>query len=399
MNRLRRDHLITQAATAISTLTDSASAGAELARTIRGAFDGEAAHAVILFASARHDHPQLLGALADGVGTRIIVGSSSAGEFCSGHNGEGAAAVLALRSENMRFALGVGHDLNQDPAGAAQRVVASFRGHRDMTDPMPYHSALVMTDALAVDADVIVEELAMATGGNYRFFGGGAGVDGHFERTAVFAGTEAYTDAVVALEIRSLFPIGVGAAHGWMAAGEPYRVTAVEGSRLMSLNGAPAVHAFEDHAEATGQRFDPEHPLPFFLHNVLGIKEGGDYRLRVPMGVGPDGSVLCAAAIPERAIVRVMKTSAFSAILAAEQATRAALQGIGERTPAAALVFDCVATRLRLGDAFDEQLKACAALLGPTLYAGCNSHGQIARAEGQFSGLHNCTTVVCVFPS
>ena len=26
------------------------------------------------------------------------------------------------------------------------------------------------------------------------------------------------------------------------------------------------------------------------------------------------------------------------------------------------------------------------------------SYGQIARADGQFSGFHNCTAVVCVLP-
>jgi len=31
-------------------------------------------------------------------------------------------------------------------------------------------------------------------------------------------------------------------------------------------------------------------------------------------------------------------------------------------------------------------------------FAGCNTIGQIARAEGQAGGFHNCTAVVCVFP-
>jgi hypothetical protein len=30
---------------------------------------------------------------------------------------------------------------------------------------------------------------------------------------------------------------------------------------------------------------------------------------------------------------------------------------------------------------------------------GCNTHGQIARAEGQFEGFHNCTAVVCLLPA
>ena len=46
-----------------------------------------------------------------------------------------------------------------------------------------------MTDALAGHTDALVEELTLATGGNYRFFGGGAGDDGRFQKTHVFAGT------------------------------------------------------------------------------------------------------------------------------------------------------------------------------------------------------------------
>ena len=74
------------------------------------------------------------------------------------------------------------------------------------------------------------------------------------------------------------------------------------------------------------------------------------------------------------------------------------LQALGGRRPAAALVFDCVATRLRLGRAFDDELGACAQLLKPARFVGCNTYGQIARAEGQFGGFHNCTAVVCVLP-
>lgn len=393
------DRAITHTVTAISTQADSARAGAELGQRIREAFDGEPADAVIVFASASHEHRQLLEAIAQGAGTRIIVGASSAGEFSSERRGQGSVSALALRSGVMRFAIGVGRNLSGNPVAAARQVVATFEGHADTANPMPYHAALVMTDALAGHADVVVEELTMATGGNYRFFGGGAGDDARFEKTWVFAGTEAFTDAVVALEIRSMHPVGVGVAHGWMPAGKGLRVTEADGARLIGLNAVPAVHAFEEHAAATGQVFDRTDPMPFFLHNALGIEEGDAYRLRVPLGVDADGAILCAAAIPNRAIVHIMKTSQASAVQAAEQATRAALQGLGNRQPAAALVFDCVATRLRLGTGFDDELDACAGLLEPARYVGCNTHGQIARAEGQFGGFHNCTAVVCVFPA
>jgi hypothetical protein len=66
--------------------------------------------------------------------------------------------------------------------------------------------------------------------------------------------------------------------------------------------------------------------------------------------------------------------------------------------PAAALFFDCVATRLRMDERFQDELAGLKGRLGSVPLTGCNTHGQIARAEGQFEGFHNCTAVVCVFP-
>lgn len=374
----------------------SAAAGNALGQAMRDAFGGAAPDAVIVFASSQHDYGQLLESLRKASGCELLVGSSSAGEFTHGSHGGGLASALALQSDTMKFAVGVGRQVSQDAVAAARSVARSFGAFKGR--PLPHRAALVMTDALAGYADEIVEELTVATGGNYSFFGGGAGDDGRFEKTHVFAGTEAVTDAVVALEIQSMQPVGVGVSHGWLPTDPGYRVTETDGARLISLNGAPALQAFQDHADATGQLIDAADALPFFLHNILGIKGRDSYRLRVPLGVDADGSISCAAAIPVGSVVHIMKTTAQSAVLAAQQATRAALSAIGDRRPQAALVFDCVATRLRLGSGFDDELKACADLLGPAGFVGCNTYGQIARAEGQFGGFHNCTAVVCVFP-
>jgi hypothetical protein len=387
---------MTEIHNAITDEADSARAGRQLGREIRQAFNGAAADAVVVFASSRHDYGALLSALADEAGTETIVGSSSAGEFTQSERGEGRVSAMGLRSNSIEFAVGAGTGVKSDAAQAAGQVLAAFRGIS--SSAQPYRSALVMTDALAGHTDALVEELTLRTGGNYGFFGGGAGDDGNFAQTHVFAGRRALTDAVVALEILSAKPVGIGVAHGWEPAGPGLRVTEAEGARLVSLNGLPAVQAFKDHAEKTGQSLDPAAPMPFFLHNVLGIRGGDGYRLRVPLGCNEDGSVSCAAAVPEGAVVHVMRTTQASAVLAARAATTSALKALEGHKPAAAFVFDCVATRLRLGRGFEDELKACANLLDPVGFVGCNTYGQIARAEGQFGGFHNCTAVVCVLP-
>jgi hypothetical protein len=381
---------------ALSRNSNSAAAGHELGSAVRSALGGDVPDALVVFASSQHDYVELLQAAAAASGCQVLVGSSSAGEFTDKASGTGWASALGLSSKSMVFSIGVGEGVACDPTGAARSVVSGFEGMK--IRPHPFRSALVMTDALAGHADQVVEELTVATGGNYSFFGGGAGDDGNFSRTHVFAGTRALTNAVVALEIQSLKPIGIGVSHGWQPAGPALRVTESHGATIVSLNGVPAVHAFEEHAALLGVSFDVNDPMPFMLHNVLGIEDQGQYRLRVPLAIRDDGAVVCAAPIPQGSVVRLMRTTAESAVAAAEQAARAAMAAIGGAKPGGALVFDCVATRLRIGRGFDDELNACASLLAPAIFAGCNTYGQIARAEGQFGGFHNCTAVVCVFP-
>jgi hypothetical protein len=387
---------MTQTHAAISHHPDSAEAAREIAQGIRQAFGGAAADAIVVFASPQHDYAVLLEALAAGAGTRSIVGSSSAGEFSHASRGEGSVSALAIRSKDIRFSVGLGRNLSTGPAAAAREAVSGFRSIGKAE--LPYRSALVMTDALAGHADAVVEELTVLTRGEYRFFGGGAGDDGLFRKTHVFAGLEAATDALAVLEIVSARPVGIGVSHGWEPAGAPLRVTESQGSRLASLNGIPAVEVIEDHARASGQKFDRADALPFFLHNILGIKVDDQYRLRVPLGVNEDGSLACAADVPVGSVVHIMRTTEGSAVRAAESATRMAIAALGGLRPSAAFVFDCVATRLRMGQSFDNELRACTELLHPAGFVGCNTYGQIARAEGQFGGFHNCTAVVCVLP-
>lgn len=372
--------------------TDAAAAGRDLADQILAKIDGPP-DVLLVFASSAYDSVALLEALQAAVAPGILVGSSSAGEFTHGNAGVGSASALAIRSPDLKFAVGIGHGVSRDGRSAARDMLSGFEG---LDSEYPYRAALVMSDALAGHAEALVEELTLRTSGRYVLAGGGAGDDAQFARTHVFLGTEAHNDAAVGLEILSHKPIGVGVGHGWEPAGPAMRATEVDGMRLIGLNGQPAIDAFEAHAARSGKSFNQDDPMPYFLHNILGIATGDGYRLRVPLAVHEDGSITCAAEIPEHAQVHIMNTSNKSAAQAAARATDHALAALGGQAPGAALFFDCVATRLRLGDGFAYELGTVVERLGPAQMVGCNTYGQIARAEGQFSGFHNCTAVVLV---
>lgn len=386
---------MTRTVTAFTTTSDSVLAGQELGKQIRTSLGSEPPDVVIVFASARYAAEALLASLAETCLPKLMVGASSAGEFTGAARAESSACALAIRSHDLQFSAGIGHGVGRDRAAAAAQVVTTFKGLRNRN--FAYRTALVMTDALAGHADDLVEQLTIATSGAYEFAGGGAGDDAMFDKTYVFHGTRAYSDAVVALEILSNKPLGIGAEHGWAPGSEPMRVTEADGTRLVGVDGFPAVEAFEQHAQLTGQRFDRNAPLPFFLNNIIGIESPAGHRLRVPLSIDDAGVVTCASEVPVGSRVSIMKTTASSAAEAAVNATRAALRALVD-PPAAALFFDCVATRLRLGDAFGNEVEAVQKALGASALVGCNTYGQIARAAGQFGGFHNCTAVVLAFP-
>ena len=384
---------MTTSAVVFSTARDDA-AGRELGHAIHAKLGKP--DAVILFASPTNDIAKLVAALREACSPRTLVGCSSAGEFATGSRGEGASSAVALSSKDIRFTSAIARNVHDDFDGASTRLVSAFQDEGGESGM--HRAALILTDALAGFADELVTDLTRKTAGAYQFFGGGAGDDAAFTKTHVICGSEIATDAVVALEMISKKPLGVGVRHGWEPAGPVLRVTDAQGPRLVSLNAAPAVEAFTAHAESTGQKFDAKEPLAFFLHNVLGIVTPAGHKLRVPLGVNPDGSIACAAEIPIGASVRIMRATSGSSAEAASSATRDAIEQLEGNEPEVALFFDCVATRLRMGNEFDLELDALQNALGDASFAGFNTYGQVARSEGQFSGFHNCTAVVCVIP-
>lgn len=387
---------INQVAVSHTMLRTAQDAGTFLAEDILSKLHMATPDVVIVFASPEFSYVELLKAIERGCHPRIMVGCSSAGEFSGCGDSNASASVMAIKADDILFNAALGRGLRADPACAMDQIMPVFTGaqHTDY----PYRSALVMTDALAGYTDDMIHELTVRTGGTYQLFGGGAADDARFQRTHVFMGSGVHDDAVVVLEMLSKRPIGLGVRHGWEPRGDALRVTEADGNRVVSLNAIPAGDVFAAHAERTGQVFKRDDPLPFFLHNVIGIDTGDGYKLRVPLSLNEDGSIGCAAAVPVGATVRLMVASVSSACEAASQASKAALDGLQGAPHAGSLLFDCAATRLRLGRAFDDELKAVAESLGSTNFAGCNTYGQIARAEGQFSGFHNCTAIVCAIP-
>lgn len=387
---------ITKVAVSHTNVRDADEAGNCLSLAILEKLSGASPDLLIVFASPEFAFEDLLKSLKRACNPKLMVGCSSAGEFSGCKDSNSSVSALAIKGEDMRFNAALGLGLRAHPERAIDQIMPVFTGAQH--PEFPYRSAMVLTDALAGYTDEMVHEITVRTGGTYQLFGGGAADDARFQETHVFMDTAVHDDAVVVVEMLSKRPMGLGVRHGWEPAGESYRVTESDGNRVISLNATSLADVFAAHAAQTGQLFKRDDPMPFFLHNVIGIDTGNGYKLRVPLSLNEDGSVSCAAAVPKGATVRIMVASTASACVAASLASQAALEGLQGGQHAGSLLFDCAATRLRLGREFGDELKAIAETLGSANFAGCNTYGQIARADGQFSGFHNCTAIVCAIP-
>lgn len=386
---------MTTAAVFHNDASDSRLAGVKLARQIADDL-GPHPDAVIVFASAKHNGAALLEGFHTLCSPGALVGGSSAGEFANGSDGDGHACAVAISSTEMRFSASLAR--SSRGGDAARALADGFQGNNE--SEFLHHTAFVLADALGGQMEALVHELTERTGCRYQLFGGGVGGDAQFSGTRVFFGRESLAGSAVALEILSNKPVGIGLGHSWTPVEPPMRVTEASDTRIVSLNAMPAEQIFREHAQKIAQPFDREAPIPFFLHNVLGIVSEDGHKVRMPLAVRPDQSIACGAEVPTGAKVCFMVSGTADAVCkAAAQASREALSKLGTHRPLVALAFDCVTTRMRLGIDFRLAVEAIRHTLEGTNVVGCNTIGQICRVEGQFGDFHNCTSLVCVLPA
>lgn len=191
-------------------------------------------------------------------------------------------------------------------------------------------------------------------------------------------------------------PFGVGMSHGWDPVAGPYRVTASTGNRLHELNGIPAREVYGDYASE--HDLDVSDETIFLMQNIIGIEDGDNTKLRVPLAVEEDGTLICSTDVPVGAVVHIMRSDLDHVMACTEEAIESASADDPGGQYAGALLIGCVATRLQLGDDFPSTIARAAEKLGTARIGGCAAFGQIARIGSAFTGRQSAASVVCLIP-
>jgi hypothetical protein len=386
--------MATRAGSGTSQLTDAYQAGHTAARQAAGALDGHAPTLVIAFTTDQYDQAEVVRGIRAATDNAALIGCCTGGIISSDGPSSGGLAVLALWSDVMDVTLALETGIQAEPTLVAETAADRLEPHIPAAGSQRRSVALMLADGLTGSLTEVVQHTTTTLGPLCPLVGGGAGDNLKFLRTSQFVNDQVSSDGIALALITTAAPVGIGVQHGWTPAGRALVVTRSEGNVIWELDGRPAFTVYRElfpEAELTAENFGA-----FVISHPIGLPQAnGEFLIRDPLRTREDGAIECVASVPDHAVAHIMQGTPESLFAAAQAATRSAIAQLGDRKPAALLVFDCVSRLIMLGDEAKTEVRLIQEIAGPeTPIAGMFSFGEIAAAETGGALFHNKTVVV-----
>ena len=379
--------------------TDSKRAADDVGHSIRKAFSAHPLKALLVYATVNHDQAEILRRLRSELGAEVaIVGCSVTGVAVRGDVREGGflLAAMGLGGSDLRVAAAFERDIQTDTRSKGQRL------GRTLVSALGEDPKLTFAcwDSLG-GADL--EQLfgGLNQGGAFPLIGGGAGQPfGPIVRTYQYFDEEVTTHAGVVLGLSGPFSAEIGVSHGTSPTGVAMRLTRAEGTKLIEIDGRPAIDIWR---EVTGCTDDDVIDQDYFTAWAVGIERkvrGSDgaetpvYLVRMAIGFDPESKALIVpTAIPQgsRIVLHHRTTEAvFDGALSMGRELAARIEGT---RPWAALGFECCArTSPFLGESatLQENLELQKIVAPDAPWLGMMAWGEAAPV-GDLPAFHNYT--------
>ncbi len=359
---------------------------------------------LIVFSSVKYDQQKMLDGVRSVAPQALLVGSSTSGEITTqGPLKDKSIAVMAIKSPEIKYFAGVGQHILENPREAGK--FAADKVKEQTKDALK--AFIMLPDVLVGNGADIVRGVLDSLGAHFPVVGGASGDDFAFKKTYQYVNDKIFSGAVVGLGLTGNFKIGIGVKHGWIPVGEPMKVTKSKGAVIHEINGAPAVKIYEDYfGEEEAKILRTEALAKLAITYPLGMKVFGSDELliRDPITVDVNGSITCAAEIPEGSEVRLMVGSREEAVKVAKIAAEEAISQLDGGTPKAVIIFNCIARNKLFGDKSGDEINAIQEAIGKNVpLIGFYTYGEQAPLGGEVrnieqcnSAFHNETVVICV---
>ncbi len=351
--------------------------------------DGAAPGVVIATLSGSLDPEAVFAALRGALPGVPVVGGTWAGDLSSSLGfSEDSLTLTAFFSDRIRFGVGYGEALGEDPRAAVVHALGGARAQLNADGSSGDETlALVFVDGLAGQAATVVDHLNELRAPGVPIFGGSLAYPwGGHRQVHQFAGDRVVSGGLALLLMRGPLRVTSRISNGWHPVGPRERVR-TEGDQVVSIGDRTAL-GFVRHY--LGEHFTPSGEFP------LAVYDGPSERfyLRGLRDVRPGSESLAyLAPIPDGARVQLCEYVREEVLIDTTAQVEEARAAFAPEPPAVALVFSCAVRKLMLGTHTSEEGR----ILGERLqapFSGFYAFGEIAPlVPGGPAFFHNATMI------
>ena len=334
---------------------------------------------VFVFNTIHYNSSEILSSLKEIWEETPVIGCSTAGIILSESITSRGVAILAIRSEEIKFGVGSGSDVTAPEtrqAGSllARSTIANLGGH-------PRKAFLFFTDGLLKNSAPIIKGMQDVLGTFFPMVGAGSSDDFHFKKTFQYGPTEVMTSGAAGLLIGGQINLSIGSQHGWKPLGRPRIINQTDGHIIKTIDGKKASSLYEEYfgKEMEGLRAQQLGQMAILYPLGIYLPEDNEYLLRNAIDILNDGSIVCQGEVPEGSEVHIMLGNKESCKQAARKAALEVRKSLKGKNPQLVLIFESLARNKLLGRGAFQEIQLIKEILGPkTPLLGMYSYGEIA---------------------
>lgn len=379
-------------------MSSAESAATEAAEGAKLSLEGKVPSIVFAFSSISYDQETVLRTLRHVFPNVPIVGGSAAGEITSWNTIHNAVNVMAIATDQISFASGVGEHVSKDSFKAAAQAAESLQ----KTNSKRPDLVITLFDGMTGNGADLVEGVKSVFGDTIPLIGGSTGDDYLFEKTYEYYTDAVLSDVAICIGLYGNFSYGFGVRHGWEAAGLPMKVTRADGVLLQEVDGKPALQIYESYfgKDAADLIKEPLARIAYTYPLGITVEDSDELLIRDPVKANEKGEITMAAAIPVGSTIRLMIGDRDRAIAAAKQAAETAKLQLEGHPARAIIMFNCMARNKLLGVRCHEENEFVNSIIGKDIpmigFYTYGEQGPLLGKKGTPAYFHNETMTLLV---